>query len=91
MPPDYLSLAVLHVEDEFRLIVNRCGTNFDFTLLFEESVLFVLPLSQSQCMFCEPADGWDQHRKGRARLAILLVPRTLSWQLELEAASSSLV
>jgi hypothetical protein len=40
MRPDCL----LSVEDEFGPIVDGCGSNFDFTLLFEETVLSILPL-----------------------------------------------
>jgi len=32
------------VQDDFGPIVRGCGLNFDFTLLFEESILFILPL-----------------------------------------------
>lgn len=34
----------LKVEDVFGPIVRGCGTNFDFTLLFEETVLFIGPI-----------------------------------------------
>lgn len=32
------------VQDEFGPIVKGCGSDFDFTLLFEESILFISPL-----------------------------------------------
>lgn len=36
--------CLLSVEDQFGPIVTGCGTDFDFTLLFEEAILFILPL-----------------------------------------------
>ncbi|PNP84224.1 hypothetical protein FNYG_02912 [Fusarium nygamai] len=41
MPPPN---CLLHVEDTFGPVVKGCGSNFDFTLLFEETILCILPL-----------------------------------------------
>ena len=38
------------VQDEFGPVVNGCGSDFDFTLLFEESILFILPLCLSSVL-----------------------------------------
>lgn len=32
------------VQDDFGPVVRGCGSDFDFTLLFEESILFISPL-----------------------------------------------
>ena len=35
----------IEVENKFGPVVRGCGTNFDFTLLFEETILFIAPLA----------------------------------------------
>lgn len=34
----------LAVENQFGPIIDGCGSNFDFTLLFEETILYIGPL-----------------------------------------------
>jgi ATP-binding cassette subfamily C (CFTR/MRP) protein 1 len=38
------------VQDNVGPIVDGCGSDFDFTLLFEEGVLFILPLGLASCL-----------------------------------------
>ncbi|KAI8395666.1 hypothetical protein FOFC_21196 [Fusarium oxysporum] len=47
MPPPN---CLLHVEDTFGPVVKGCGSNFDFTLLFEETILCILPLCVAICL-----------------------------------------
>ncbi|CVL03538.1 related to multidrug resistance protein [Fusarium mangiferae] len=47
MPPPN---CLLHVEDTFGPVVKGCGSNFDFTLLFEETILCILPLCIAICL-----------------------------------------
>ncbi|KAF5660313.1 multidrug resistance [Fusarium circinatum] len=42
--------CLLHVEDTFGPVVKGCGSNFDFTLLFEETILCILPLCVAICL-----------------------------------------
>lgn len=68
------------VQDVFGPVVDGCGSDFDFTLLFEESILFILPLIITTILaILELARRYNHQAlyRGGILLALKLVCRTL--------------
>lgn len=66
----------VRVQDVFGPIVDGCGSNFDFTLLFEETILFILPLGLATALqVVELARRYNRKSlfKGGIRLPLKLV------------------
>jgi ATP-binding cassette subfamily C (CFTR/MRP) protein 1 len=66
------------VQDDIGPIVDGCGSDFDFTLLFEESILFILPLGLASVLaILELARRYNRQTlfKGGLLLPLKLVRR----------------
>jgi hypothetical protein len=68
------------VEDRFGPIVNGCRSNFDFTLLFEETILFIGPLCLAWALAgCRVLQLWP--RRASIRSGPLLPSKFVSAML----------
>ncbi|KAH6719181.1 P-loop containing nucleoside triphosphate hydrolase protein [Leptodontidium sp. MPI-SDFR-AT-0119] len=66
------------VQDVFGPVVDGCGSDFDFTLLFEESILFILPLIITTILaILELARRYNHQALYRG--GILLALKLVSW------------
>lgn len=71
----------MSMQDDFGPVVRGCGSDFDFTLLFEESILFISPLVLASVLaILEVARRYNRETlfKGGVLLSLKLVSRCLT-------------
>lgn len=61
------------VQDKFGPVVDGCGSDFDFTLLFEETILFILPVVLASVLaILELARRYDRQTLFKGGLVLAL-------------------
>ncbi|KAL3426496.1 hypothetical protein PVAG01_00005 [Phlyctema vagabunda] len=68
----------VRVQDTFGPVVDGCGSDFDFTLLFEESILFILPVSLASVLAILEL-AYRYHRQTLFRGGLLLPLKLIAW------------